>query len=175
MKYSSKHFSRRIICLSSTRFSSSFSTHSNKCSGTLLPLCCVGLKLSLNVDFAMWFFDFPSLVHRCGCFLNNHLIIFCSIVVSEINPTVLPLGFEAVRWIPSLCRISIPITFCGRLLTTRILFGCLGCWSICIFVFCVKSDMLVSGYLAVNLFAFDSCINDLGYLVLAIQSISDVL
>ena len=121
MKYSSEHFIRRFICLSSIKVSSSFSTRSNRCSGTLLPLCCVGLKFSLNVDFAMWFFDLPSLVHRCGYFLNIHLFIFCSMVVSEIKPTVLPIGLDALKWTPSLRRMSLPKTFCGRLLTSKIL------------------------------------------------------
>ena len=79
MKHSSEHFSRRFICLSSIKFSSSFSTRSNRCSGTLLPLCCVGLKFSLNVDFAMWFFDLPSLVHRCGYFFEypfNYVLFY---------------------------------------------------------------------------------------------------
>ena len=76
MKYSSQHFSNLIICLSSIRFSNSFSTCSNRYSGTLLPLFCVGLKLSLKVDFALWFFDLPNLSHKCGFFLNIHLSMF---------------------------------------------------------------------------------------------------
>ena len=42
-------------------------------------------------------------------------------VVSEIKPTVLPIGLDALRCIPSLRRMSLPITFCGRLLSSKIL------------------------------------------------------
>ena len=77
MKYSSEHFSNLIICLSSISFLSSFSTLSIRWMGTLLPLCCVGLKFCLNVDLAMWFFDFPKRVHRCGKFLKILCVICC--------------------------------------------------------------------------------------------------
>ena len=42
IKYSSEHLSNLIFCLSSINLFNSFSTLSNKCSGTRLPLCCVG-------------------------------------------------------------------------------------------------------------------------------------
>ena len=101
MKYSSEHFSSLVICLSSITFSYSFSTCSNKCCGTLLPLCCVGVNFSLNVDVAIWFFDPPRRAQSCGYFLNIQLFLFCSIDVSDIRPIVLPVGLDAIRWITS--------------------------------------------------------------------------
>ena len=89
--------------------------------------------------------------------------------------------------------MSLPIRFWGRLLTSRILqFVALHdpdlifvfstpfiliSWLLkhLYFIFSVKFDKLVSGYLAVNSFAFDSCINDLGRPLLANQLISDAL
>ena len=83
LKYSSKHLSYFIICLSSISFWSSFSTLSIRWSGTLLLLCCVGWNVWWNVDFATWFLNFPILVHMCGFFgipiLQCYfiLIIYC--------------------------------------------------------------------------------------------------
>ena len=114
MKYSSEHFSNLIICLSSISFLSSFSTLSIRWMGTLLPFCCVGLKYCLNVDLAMWFFDFPKRVHRCGKFLK----IFCVICFWSglMKLIVFSPCFVCVRWIPNFCSMSLPSRFtvlCG--------------------------------------------------------------
>ena len=53
VKYSSEPFYNLTICLISINLFSSFSTLSAMCSGTLRPLCYVGTKNCLNVDFAM--------------------------------------------------------------------------------------------------------------------------
>ena len=75
----------------------SCSTRSNRCRGTRLPLCCVGVKFSVKVDFAIWFIERPRRVHKCGYFLNIHFMIICSVDESDIRPIVLPVGFVAVR------------------------------------------------------------------------------
>ena len=103
---------------------------------------------------------------------------------------ILPVGFDAVRWIPNLCRIFLPITFCGRLFASRILlfFADHGpdlritsstpfiwrSWLLkhLYLVFSGNFVIFVSGYSAVIFFAVDSCINDLGDPVLANHSIS---
>ena len=68
MKFSSEQFSNFIICFSSNSLLSSFSTLFMRCNGTLRPLCCVGLKYCLNLDFAMWCFERPNRLHRWGNF-----------------------------------------------------------------------------------------------------------
>ena len=78
IKYSSDHLSNLIICLSSMSLFNSLSTLSIRWSGTRLPLCCVGWNELWNVDFVMWFFDFPILVHKSGYFANIHFaMLFC--------------------------------------------------------------------------------------------------
>ena len=68
MNSSSEHFSNFMICLSSISFWSSFSTFSRKCRGNRLPLCWDGVYSVLKIDFAMWFFERPNFVHKCGYF-----------------------------------------------------------------------------------------------------------
>ena len=117
IKYSSEHLSNLFICLSSISLFNSFSILSIKCSGTLFPLCCVGWNVLWNVDFAMWFFDFPILAHRWGYFWSIHFaMLFCGeFMLCIFSPDVLK-----VNSIPSFWRMSLPCrftVFCG---TTRI-------------------------------------------------------
>ena len=79
MNSSSEHFSCLMICLSSISFLSSFSTFSSRCNGTRRPLCWEGVYADLKIDFAMWFFERPRQVHRCGYFWNTHFIMFLSV------------------------------------------------------------------------------------------------
>ena len=69
----------------------------------------------------MLFFNQFSRLNKCGFFLNIHLIMFCSIAVSDIKPMVLPVDFDTVRWIPSCCRMFLPMTFRGRFFNSSIL------------------------------------------------------
>ena len=114
IKNSSEHFSNLIICLSSINFFSSFSTLSIRCIGTLLPLCCVGLKYCLNVDLAIWFFDFPKRLHRWGKFLKILFVIFgCSVLMKFV---IFSPFFVCDSCISSFWSISLPSRFtvlCG--------------------------------------------------------------
>ena len=114
INYSSEHFSSLIICLSSINFFSSFSTLSIRCMDTLLPLCCVGLKYCLNVDFAIWFFDFPKREHRCGKFLKILCVIYCCSVLMKF--VIFSPFFVCDSCIPSFWSIILPSRFtllCG--------------------------------------------------------------
>ena len=106
---SSEHFSNFIICLSSINFLSLFSTFSRRCKGTRRPLCWDGVYSDLKIDFAMWFFERPSRVHKCGYFCNTHFIIFFSVWSSEISLKCLPVFFEALRVIRSFASRSLPV------------------------------------------------------------------
>ena len=120
-KMSSGHFSSLEICLSSISLSNSRSSFSSRWRGR--PFCCIGLWFCLNIDFATWFFDFPSRVHKCGYLLYIHLIMFFSVSIVEIELIWLPgdlLGFCCGE-IPSFCRTSLPIKLCVLCPTTRIL------------------------------------------------------
>ena len=117
IKFSSEHLSNLIICLSSMNLFNSLSTLSVRWSGTRLPLCCVGWNELWNVDFAMWFFDFPILVHNSGYFSNIYFaMLFCiGCMLCIFSPGVLE-----VNSIPSFWRVSLLsrfTVFCG---TTRI-------------------------------------------------------
>ena len=57
-------------------------------------------------------------------FLNIHFIMSCTILAIDMYPVVLPVGLEAVRLFPSLCSLSLPATFCGKMLTRRIMQFC---------------------------------------------------
>ena len=120
MKYSSEHDVSFLICLSSIKFLSSFSTFSTRCSGIRLPLCCVGLISLLNVDFATWFRDLPSLVHRCGYFWNIHLDIlkWVFVMLSKFLSTSF-CCVPIVRRRPSLSMMSLPIIFIVLVSTNR--------------------------------------------------------
>ena len=120
MKYSSENDVSFLTCLSSVNFSSSFSTFSTRCSGIRLPLCCVGLISLLNVDFATWFCDLPSLVHKCGYFWNIHLDIlkWVFVMLSKFLPPFCCVPI--VRRRPSLSMMSLPIIFIVLVSTNRI-------------------------------------------------------
>ena len=99
-KRSSGYFSSFEICLSCINLSSSISTFSSKWSGTRRPFCCIGLWFCLNIDLATWFFDFPSLVQRCGYLLYIHLMMFFSVSIEEMELIWLPgdlLGFWCIE------------------------------------------------------------------------------
>ena len=82
--------------------------------GTPLPLCCVGLKYCLNVDLAIWFFDFPKRVDRWGKFLEFLCVIFCCSVLMKF--VIFSPFFVCGCCIPSFWSISLPSRFtvlCG--------------------------------------------------------------
>ena len=63
----------------------------------------------LKIDFAMWFFDWPSLVDRCGYFWYIHFfILFCVWIINTLW-NWLPCGFWALSGIPSLASRSRPM------------------------------------------------------------------
>ena len=105
IKCSSKNLSNLMICLYCVSYLSSLSTFSYNFSRTLLPFCCTGRKISFMIGLAMWFFDFPNLVHSFGHFFIIHFIKFDSIEVSVMWSTFLPAFFLAVRVIPSFRRM----------------------------------------------------------------------
>ena len=98
MNSSSVHLSSLMICFSSISFWSSCSSLSSRWSGTLLPSCWDDVYWDLNIDFAIWFFDRPNLVQRCGYLWNIHFMMFFSVWIFEIRLFVLPGFFCALRF-----------------------------------------------------------------------------
>ena len=121
MNSSSEHFSSLMICLSSINFLSSFSTFSRRCSGTRLPLCWEGVYVDLKIDFAMWFFERPRRVHKCGYFWKTHFIIFFSVWRLDMKLMGLPVFFEALSVIPNFDSRSLPMILFVLFFTMRTL------------------------------------------------------
>ena len=108
--------SSSIIWFVSNRCLISLSTLSFRWSGTRLPLCWVGLMLSLISDLAMWFFDFPIRGHRWG---NCSNIFFLN--ESSVLMWFICLPFVCVSENPSLDSTSLPSRFTVWVCTMRIL------------------------------------------------------
>ena len=121
MKSSSEHLSNFIICFSSMSFCSSSSTLSSNWSGTGRPFCCDVVYCDLNIDFAIWFLERPSLVHKCGYLWNIHFIMFFSVWIWEITLSFLPGFLFALRVMPSFLSISLPMMLFVRFFTINTL------------------------------------------------------
>ena len=108
--------------------------------GTLLPLCCVGLKYCVNVDLAIWFLIFPigciggeNVWKFCVLFFVvlfwwslwfSHLSLFVIVVFPVFGVYLCPVG--------SLCCVVLPVFHnlvrpCFQMINR--------CWGCCLFWF----------------------------------------
>ena len=148
------------------------------------------LNIPLNIYLSIWFFDRPRRVLRCGYFLNIPFVMFCSTDVPDTKPIVLAVRLDALNWIASLCRMSMPIAFCERFFTSKMLQFLAEhdhdlrissntpiIWMSWLlkhfyFVFSVNVVIFVDGCFYAMLFVADFCMKDPGEPVSASQSSS---